>query len=283
MTTTLDTFTLKNGVKMPCIGFGTYNTTDEDACRVVLDALKVGYRLIDTAAIYENEAGIGKALATSGVAREELFITSKVWNTHRGYSKTMESFNASLKRLGLDYLDLFLIHWPANEKQFGAEAEAINADTWRALEDLYTQGRVRAIGLSNFKPHHIETLMKHARIEPVVNQIEFYPGRMQEETLNYCLEQGMIVEAWSPLGRGKTLTNENIAAIGKRHGKSNAQVCLRWLIQLGMLPLPKSGNVERMKQNLEVFDFELTPDEMAIISAQENPTGRFWDADEIDF
>lgn len=278
-----DIFTLKNGVTMPRIGFGTYDTTDEDACRVVLDAIEVGYRLIDTAAIYANEAGIGKAIAESGVSREELFITSKVWNTHRGYGKTMESFEASLERLGLDYLDLFLIHWPANEKQYGAEAEMINADTWRALEDLYEANKVRAIGLSNFKPHHIEALMKHAKIEPAVNQIEFYPGRMQEETLEYCLAQGMVVEAWSPLGRGKTLANESIAAIGARYGKSNAQVCLRWLIQLGMLPLPKSGNLERMAQNLEVFDFELTPGEMEIIAQQENPTGRFWDADEIEF
>lgn len=283
MATELNTFTLKNGVTIPCIGFGTYNTSDEDACRVVLDALEVGYRLIDTAAIYENEAGIGKAIEMSGVPREDLFITSKVWNTHRGYDRTMESFETSLERLGLNYLDLFLIHWPANEKQFGAEAEKINADTWRALEDLYKADKVRAIGLSNFKPHHIEDLMKHAEIEPVVNQIEFYPGRMQEETLEYSLDHGLVVEAWSPLGRGKTLTNESIAAIGARYGKSNAQVCLRWLIQLGMLPLPKSGNIERMAQNLDVFDFELTPGEMAIISQQENPTGRFWDADEIDF
>ena len=283
MASAQDTFTLKNGVTMPCIGFGTYDTSDEDACRVVLDAIEVGYRLIDTAAIYKNEAGIGKAIATSDVSREELFITSKVWNTHRGYDKTMESFEASLERLGLTYIDLFLIHWPANEKQFGAEAEQINADTWRALEDLYQADRVRAIGLSNFKPHHIEGLMKHAKIEPMVNQIEYYPGRMQAETLEYSLEQGMVVEAWSPLGRGKTLTNESIAAIGARYGKSNAQVCLRWLIQQGMLPLPKSGNIERMAQNLDVFDFELTPGEMEIITQQENPTGRFWDADEIDF
>lgn len=279
----LATFTLKNGVTMPCIGFGTYNTSDEDACRVVLDAIEVGYTLIDTAAIYENEAGIGRAIAQSGVSREKLFITSKVWNTHRGYDRTMESFNASLERLGLTYIDLFLIHWPANEKQFGDQAEAINADTWRALEDLYEAGRVRAIGLSNFKPHHIEGIMKHAKIEPMVNQIEFYPGRSQEETLAYSLAQGMVVEAWSPLGRGKPLSNETIAAIGAKYGKNNAQVCLRWLIQLGMLPLPKSGNIERMAQNLDVFDFELTQGEMAIISAQENPTGRFWDADEIEF
>lgn len=278
-----DTYTLKNGVKIPCIGFGTYDTNDEDACRVVLDALEVGYRLIDTAAIYANEAGIGKALAASGVPREELFITSKVWNTHRGYDKTMESFEASLSRLGLDYIDLFLIHWPANEKMYGDKAAEINADTWRALEDLYKAEKVRAIGLSNFKPHHIEALMKRAEIEPVVDQIEFYPGRMQKETLDYCLEHNMVVEAWSPLGRGKTLTNETIAAIGARYGKSNAQVCLRWLIQLGMLPLPKSGNRERMAQNLDVFDFELTPEEMAIMAEQENPTGRFWDADEIEF
>lgn len=278
-----DTYTLKNGVEIPCIGFGTYDTSDEDACRVVLDALEVGYRLIDTAAIYANEAGIGKAIETSGVPREELFITSKVWNTHRGYRKTMESFEASCSRLRLDYINLFLIHWPANEKMYGEKAEAINADTWRALEDLYKANRVRAIGLSNFKPHHIETLMKHAEIEPVVDQIEFYPGRMQAETLEYCLDKNMVVEAWSPLGRGKTLTNESIAAIGARYGKSNAQVCLRWLIQLGMLPLPKSGSIERMAQNLDVFDFELTPGEMAIMAKQTNPTGRFWDPDEIEF
>ena len=210
-----DVFTLKNGVTMPRIGFGTYNTSDDEACRVVCDAVEVGYRLIDTAAIYENEAGIGRALATCGVPREELFITSKVWNTHRGYDKTMESFNASCERLGVDYLDLFLVHWPANEKQFGAEAETINADTWRALEDLYKNGDVRAIGLSNFKPHHIEALLKHAEIEPMVDQIEFYPGRIQTETLEYCLERDLVVEAWSPLGRGKRSDRRDRRALWK--------------------------------------------------------------------
>lgn len=269
---------------MPRIGFGTYNTSDDEACRVVCDAVEVGYRLIDTAAIYENEAGIGRALATCGVPREELFITSKVWNTHRGYAKTMESFNASCERLGVDYLDFFLIHWPANEKQFGAEAEAINADTWRALEDLYKNGAVRSDRAFELQTASHRNALEACRDRPRGRiRSSSILGAFKQKRSSTALERDLVVEAWSPLGRGKTLTNEAIAEIGARYGKSNAQVCLRWLIQLGMLPLPKSGNIVRMKQNLEVFDFELTPEEMAVISAQENPTGRFWDADEIDF
>lgn len=278
-----DSFTMHDGSRIPCIGYGTYKTSDEEVYDAVRAALKAGYRHIDTAAFYKNESGIGRAIADCGVPRKELFITSKVWNTDRGYENTKRAFAETMERLSLEYLDLYLIHWPANKKQFGEKAQQINAETWRALEELHAEGRVRAIGLSNFLPHHIEDLMKTARIKPMVDQIEFHPGWAQMEVSEYCQKNGIVVEAWSPLGRRDALDNGTLRAIGEKYEKSTAQVCVRWVLQHGILPLPKTVNPERMAENADVFDFELTKEEMQVIDKLENLGGQCALPDEVDF
>lgn len=278
-----DCLTMHNGKKIPCIGYGTYKTSGAEVYDAVIAAVKAGYRHIDTAAYYKNEEGVGKAVRECGIPREELFITSKVWNTDRGYEKTKKAFADSLERLGLEYLDLYLIHWPANKKQFGDEAKRINAETWRALEELYVEGKVKAIGLSNFLPHHIEELMETASIKPVVDQIEFHPGWAQIEISEYCQRNDIVVEAWSPLGRSSALENEVLRNIGAKYGKETAQVCIRWVMQHGILPLPKTVNPDRMVKNADVFDFELTAEEMRTIDGLKNLGGQCALPDEIDF
>lgn len=278
-----DSFTMYNGKKIPCIGYGTYKTSDEEVYDAVIAAVKAGYRHIDTAAYYKNEAGIGRAVKECGVPREELFITSKVWNTDRGYEQTRRAFADSMERLGLEYLDLYLIHWPANKKQFGDEAKRINAETWRALEELYAEGKIKAIGLSNFLPHHIDDLLESAKVKPMVDQIEFHPGWAQLEVSGYCQKNGIVVEAWSPLGRRDALDNRVLKSIAEKYGKGTAQVCIRWIMQHGILPLPKTVNADRMVQNADVFDFELTAEEMKTIDELKNLGGQCALPDEIDF
>lgn len=278
-----DSFTMHNGKTIPCIGYGTYKTSEEEVYDAVIAAIKSGYRHIDTAAFYKNEAGVGRAVRECGVPREEIFVTSKVWNTDRGYENTKKAFAESMERLGLEYMDLYLIHWPANKKQFGDEAKKINAETWRALEELYAEGKVRAIGLSNFLPHHIEELMEGAKVKPMVDQIEFHPGWAQLEVSEYCRKKDIVVEAWSPLGRKDALDNEVLREIGAKYQKGTAQVCIRWIIQHGILPLPKTVNPDRMVENADVFDFELTAEEMRIIDEMKNLGGQCALPDEVDF
>lgn len=278
-----DHFTMYDGSRIPCIGYGTYKTTDEEVYDAVMAALKAGYRHIDTAAFYKNEAGIGRAIRECGLPREELFITSKVWNTDRGYEKTKRAFAETMERLSLEYLDLYLIHWPANKKQFGEAAGQINAETWKALEELREEGKVRTIGLSNFLPHHIEELMETAKVKPMVDQIEFHPGWAQLEVSEYCRKNDILAEAWSPLGRKDVLDNEVLRGIGDKYDKSTAQVCIRWVLQHGVLPLPKTVNPERMAENADVFDFELTEEEMQVIDQLENLGGQCALPDEVDF
>lgn len=278
-----DSFVMRNGKTIPCIGYGTYKTSEEEVYDAVIAAIKAGYRHIDTAAFYKNEAGVGRAVRECGVPREEIFVTSKVWNTDRGYENTKRAFAESMERLGLDYLDLYLIHWPANKKQFGDEAKKINAETWRALEELYAEGKVRAIGLSNFLPHHIEELMEGAKVKPMVDQIEFHPGWAQLEVSEYCRKKDIVVEAWSPLGRKDALDNDVLREIGAKYQKGTAQVCIRWIIQHGILPLPKTVNPDRMVENADVFDFELTAEEMRIIDELKNLGGQCALPDEVDF
>ena len=277
-----DSFTMHNGKTIPCIGYGTYKTSEEEVYDAVIAAIKAGYRHIDTAAFYKNEAGVGRAVRECGVPREEIFVTSKVWNTNRGYENTKKAFAESMERLGLEYMDLYLIHWPANKKQFGDEAKKINAETWRALEELYAEGKVRAIGLSNFLPHHIEELMEGAKVKPMVDQIEFHPGWAQLEVSEYCRKKDIVVEAWSPLGRKDALDNEVLREIGAKYQKGTAQVCIRWIIQHGILPLPKTVNPDRMAENADVFDFELTAEEMRIIDELKNLGGQCALPDEVD-
>lgn len=274
---------LSNGVTIPGLGYGTYQTPPEDAYRAVTDALAVGYRHIDTAALYGNESGVGQAVKDSGLKREEVFITSKLWNTERGYDKTMAAFEKTLAELGTDYLDLYLIHWPANEKQFGQEAAALNLDTWRAFDDLYKAGKIKAIGVSNFMPNHLEALLAQAEIKPMVNQIEVHPGWPQTEAIRYCQRNDILVEAWAPLGEAAALSNPVLAKIAAKYDHTPAQVCLRWEIQQGILPLPKSVHKERMAENTKLFDFELTEDEMDIIGALRNLGGQCKVPDQVDF
>ena len=276
---------LNDGVEIPCVGYGTFRTDPAVTARAVKDAIQAGFRHIDTAMIYHNEEGVGQGIKASGVDRKNLFITSKLWNTDRGYESTKEAFQKSLDRLGSDYLDLYLIHWPANEKQFGPEASRINAETWRAMEELYEAGKIRAIGLSNFMPHHVAELMKTAKIKPMVDQIEVHPGWSHSEEIKKIQAMNIQVEAWGPLGgQGATvLTNPTMEKIAAAHGKTTAQVSLRWVIQQGVLPLPKSVHVNRIKENMDVFDFELSDAEMAEISALKDLGGQCKDPDEVDF
>lgn len=265
-------FKLNNEVLIPSIGFGTWQISEG---KVVVNAVKcaltTGYKHIDTAAVYGNEKGVGQAIKESGTDRKELFITSKVWNTERGYEPTLKAFDQTLSDLQLDYLDLYLIHWPATKNQFN-NWEQINYDTWQALEELYRLGRVRAIGLSNFLPQHIEPLLEQATVLPMVNQIEYQPGYMQTECVEFCNKHNILVEAWSPLGSGKLLKNETLQAIAKKYNKSVAQLCIKWVLQNGILPLPKSATPKRIKENLEVTDFTIELKDMDTIN-QMIPSG----------
>lgn len=257
-----DKLKLNNGYAIPCVGFGTYKTPPEETCRVVKEALAAGYRHVDTAAYYGNEEGVGRAVKECGLPREELFITTKVWNTDRGYDKVMTSFENSMKALGLDYLDLLLVHWPANYLQYGKDAKKTNADTWRAFEKLYHDGKIKSIGLSNFMAHHIDALLETADVKPQVNQIELHPGWLQAGTLRYCKDQDILVEAWSPMGRNAVLNHETIVSVAEAYKKTPAQLCLRWVMQHGALPLPKSVSSERITANLDIFDFTISQEDM---------------------
>lgn len=282
MKTLQDSFVLNNGVKIPCVGFGTWQTPDgETAVAAVREALGVGYRHIDTAAAYGNEVSVGEGIRASGLARSEVFVTSKLWNTERGYDKTMAAFEKTVSDLGLDYLDLYLIHWPAAANQF-ENWQDINLSTWKAMTELYKAGRIRAIGVSNFLLHHLQALME-SEVQPMVNQIEFHPGQMQKETLQYCKEHGILVEAWSPLGTGRMLNNETLKTIAGKYKKSVAQLCIRWCLQNGVLPLPKSVTPSRIKENAAVFDFEITAEDMSAINSMAYCGGSGLHPDKIDF
>jgi diketogulonate reductase-like aldo/keto reductase len=256
-TSLTDTTTLHNGVKMPWFGLGVFKVKEgSEVIDSVKAALKNGYRSIDTAAIYQNEEGVGQAIREAGVPREELFVTSKLWNSDQGYESTLQAYETSLKKLGLDYLDLYLIHWPGKNKF---------KETWKALEKLYKDGRVRAIGVSNFKVHHLEELLKDAEIKPMVNQVEFHPHLTLKDLRAFCQQEGIQLEAWSPLKQGQLLDDSTLNEIGAKYGKTAAQVILRWDLQSGVVTIPKSIKEQRIIENANIFDFELTAEEMARI------------------
>lgn len=264
MSNLIDTVKLSNDKEMPIIGYGTWETPDDIAQETVKYAIQAGYRHIDTAAAYGNEVGVGKGIAESGIARDEIFLTTKHWVSERGYEKTIAAIDESLKKLGTNYLDLYLIHWPCVEKVTPNWAE-INADTWRGFEEAYRQGKILSLGVSNFEKKHLEALKKYAKVLPVVNQIEFHPGYNQLETVKYCQENGILVQGWSPLGHGSVLNNEIITEMANKYNVTSAKICLRYALQHGVVPLPKSTNPQRIADNLDLFSFEISQEDMTII------------------
>jgi diketogulonate reductase-like aldo/keto reductase len=257
----MDYITLNNGLKMPQLGFGVWQVSDEQATPAVKKALEVGYRSIDTAMIYGNEKGVGRAIKESNVPREELFITTKVWNADHGYENTLKAFDASLERLGLDYIDLYLIHWPTPKyDQY--------VDTYKAMEKIYKDGRSKAIGVCNFDIEHLERLLNECEVVPVVNQVERHPYFQQRELQDFCEKHHIIIEAYSPLMNGKDVLNDSVVKeIAKAHGKTAAQVILSWHLQTGVITIPKSVTPSRIEENFDVFDFELTAEDMEKMTA----------------
>lgn len=274
-----DTTTLHNGVKMPWFGLGVFKVEEgPELVNAVKSAIKNGYRSIDTAAIYGNEEGVGKGiqegLKEAGISREEIFVTSKVWNSDLGYESTLAAFETSLAKLGLEYLDLYLIHWPVEGKY---------KDAWKALEKLYKDGRVKAIGVSNFHIHHLEDLMKDAQIKPMIDQVEYHPRLTQKELQTFCKENGIQMEAWSPLMQGQLLNNDTLKEIAAKYNKSVAQVILRWDLQNGVVTIPKSTKEHRIIENADVFDFELTKADMDVIDGLNENHRVGPDPDNFDF
>lgn len=248
---------LRNGVKMPVLGLGTFKVENGmQTVNSVKSALEIGYRHIDTASLYKNEEGVGQAIKVSGVKREDIFLTTKVWNSDQGYDNTMKAFETSMKKLDTDYLDLYLIHWP----------KALNKETWRALETLYKENRVRAIGVSNFKEHHIKEIMEVAEVMPMVNQVEFHPQLAQPELLKFCKENHIQLEAWAPLMQGKAFEFETIKELAKKYNKTESQIVLRWHLQTEIVAIPKSINPKRIEENSNIFDFQISKEDMGKIA-----------------
>ncbi len=262
---------LNNGVEMPIIGLGTYKAPEgAEVVNEVTWALNAGYRLIDTAKIYKNEEGVGEAINNSGIPREEIFLTTKLWNPDQGYETTLKAIDESLEKLKLEYVDLYLVHWPTTDPE-AKESNNKREETWKAMEEIYKSGKAKAIGVSNYTITHLEEMKKYATILPSVNQVEFHPYLFQKELLEYCKANNILLEAYRPLTNGKKMSNEVIDGIAKKYDKTNAQVLIRWSIQNGCVPLPKSVHKERIEENISVFDFELTEDDMnSIDSLNEN-------------
>ncbi len=266
----MQTVILNNGVEMPILGFGVFQINEAAECeQSVVDAIQTGYRLIDTAASYQNEEAVGKAILRSGVSREEIFLTTKLWMQDTGYEKTKNAFEKSLKRLNVDYLDLYLIHQPYGDVH----------GSWRAMEELYKEGKTRAIGVSNFQPDRVMDLISFNEIVPAVNQIETHPFQQQIETQKFLKENGVQIESWGPFAEGKNglFTNELLSSVGKKYRKSIAQVVLRWLIQKGVVAIPKSVRKERIEENFNVFDFQLTEEDMQMIQTLDQKVSAFFD------
>lgn len=278
-----DRYLLLNGAEIPCVGFGTWQMPDDQTgIDAVKAALAAGYRHIDTAAIYGNERSVGKAVAQSGIPREEIFITSKLWNADHGYENTLAAFEETMHRLDMDYLDLYLIHWP-NPIKYRSRWQEANAGSWKAFEELYDAGRIRAIGISNFYLHHIDALLETAKIVPMVNQIRLCPGDTKDELVAYCHARRMLLEAYSPLGTGKVLQVPEVRALAQKYGKTAAQICIRWSLQMGFLPLPKSVTESYIRENADVFDFELSAEDVRLLAELLCECGSASDPDKTTF
>ena len=254
-----DSTTLNNGIKMPWLGFGVFKISDgKEVEGAVGHALKAGYRSIDTAAVYGNEIGVGKAIKESGFPRQDIFLTTKVWNGDQREGRTLEAFEESLARLGTDYVDLYLVHWPVKDHY---------QDTWRVMEQIYQSGRARAVGVSNFMIHHLEDILHACEVVPTVNQVEFHPYLVQPDLLKFCQEHQIQVEAWSPLMKGQVVTESTIQALAEKYHKTPAQIVLRWDLQHGVVAIPKSSNPDRIVENTQIFDFELSEGDMETLDA----------------
>jgi 2,5-diketo-D-gluconate reductase A len=266
---------LNDGHAIPQLGLGVYKIADAAAADAVQLALEAGYRHIDTAALYENETGVGRGIARAALPRDEVFVTTKVWNSDQGYDRTLRAFEVSRRKLGLDYVDLYLIHWPAPRQDLYVE-------TYRALEKLRADGLARSIGVSNFHPHHLDRLLAETDVVPVLNQVELHPWLQQAETRAYDAAHGILTEAWSPLARGRAIGNPALDALGAKHGKSAAQVVIRWHLQLGNVVIPKSVTPSRIRENFDVFDFALDSEDLAVIAHLETDERTSRDPDDLD-
>lgn len=272
---------LSNGLSLPALGLGTWQVTDREQMRgLVKAAYDAGYRLFDTAAAYGNEIALGRAIALSGIPREDICLSDKVWNTNRGFDAVQSACRRSLKKLKTDYLDVYLIHWPASPK-LHADWEDLNAQTWRGMEALYREGLVRAIGVCNFTPRHLQALRRTAQILPMIDQIEFHPGMPQAQTAAYCAQNGIALEASSPLGNGQILQNETLLSLAAQTGRTPAQVALRWALQKNAVVLPKTTNPARLKENMDLFDFTLSDAQMRLLDELPFCGGLAIDPDEV--
>ena len=277
----MNNYKICNNLSIPMIGFGTWRLKNNaDTVEIIKNAVKCGYRCFDTASAYGNEEMIGLGLKESNISREELFISGKLWNDDRGYDNIIEACKRTIEKLNCEYLDMYLIHWPAS-KAVHDDWIKINNETWKAFEYLYNEGLVKAIGVCNFKKNQLEELLKEASIKPMVNQIEYHVGYTQDETVNYCRDIDILIEAWSPLGSGKMLKVDEIKEMAQKYNVSPAKLCLRWCIQNGVLPLPKSKNLERMKDNIDVFDFEISKDDMKKLNEMPYVGGSGLDSESI--
>lgn len=259
-------YKLNNGIEIPSIAFGTWKFLDnEETSQIINNAITNGYRYIDTASAYGNEASIGRGIKQSGIDRQSIVIGGKLWNDDRGYEKTIKACYKTIETLNCEYLDVYLIHWPASKAVYDNWKE-INNETWKAMEYLYESGLVKAIGVCNFKVNQLESLIENAKIKPMINQVEFHPGVMQKEILEFCKRNSILVEAWSPLGSGKLIKKEQLKEIASKYNKDVAQICIKWCIQNGTLPIPKTSDTDRMKSNLNVFDFTISKEDMEYLN-----------------
>ena len=257
-----DCFKLNNDMKIPCVGFGTYKAAEGNNVEVFKTAIEAGYRYFDTASFYQTEDFLGQAIRESNLPREDFFLVSKMWKDEMGYQQTKDALEKSLKRLGTDYLDIYLIHWPRPSADCENWKE-LDLETWRAMEELQKEGKIRGLGLSNFLPHHIKNILENGTVKPVVNQLELHPGYMQQAAVQYCKEHGIQMQAWSPIGRRRILEDGLILELAGKYQVSPAQLCLRFLLQNDIIPLPKSSSMERMKQNMDLFHFEISEEDVS--------------------
>lgn len=278
-----DCYTLNNGTSLPCFGFGTYNEKDGDNLEIIRTAIRTGYRFFDTASIYETERVLGQAIKESGIPREDFFIESKLWIDEMGYENAKRAFEATLDRLQMDYLDLYLIHWPRQTGDENENWKELDLETWRALEDLHAEGKIRSLGCSNFLPHHLDNLLSGCKIKPVVDQLELHPGYSQEAAVSYLLAHDIRPMAWSPLGRGRENAlagNALLAKLAKKYQKSIPQINLRFLLQKGIIPIPKASTAAHMKSNMDIFDFSISEEDMWIMTCMPQTT---WLGEHPDF